>query len=232
MAMGFTVSFQIEKARFAALCLCGWVAGACAGTSVGISGTLGDKALISVNGAPAKVVATGGLIDGVRVLAVQGDRVTVEVEGQRRILTVGPGDAPASRSPPADAVPTHGGRGSVTLTADSRGHFAARVLVNGVSAPFLIDTGASVVTLPGSLARRANIDLERATPVTLSTANGRARGYRVVLNTVSLDGLVANLVEAVVIEDDKLPLALLGMSFLNRMNMRREGDLLILHQRY
>jgi aspartyl protease family protein len=47
-----------------------------------------------------------------------------------------------------------------------------------------------------------------------------------------LGSLGANLVEAVVVEDAKLPFALLGMSFLNRMDMRREGDSLTLLQRY
>ena len=203
---------------------------------VSISGTLGDKALISINGALAKVVAAGGQLGGVRVISVQGDRVTIEVEGQRRTLAVGLGDSFISWRPAPDNVekaagkPT--GRGSMVLTADSRGQFSTQVEVNGVSAPFLVDTGASVVTLPSSLARRAGINLEHATPITISTANGRAQAYRVVLNTVKLGSLGANLVEAVVVDDAKLPYALLGMSFLNRMDMRREGDSLTLLQRY
>lgn len=216
----------------AALCLCAWAAGARAATMVGISGTLGDKALISVNGAPAKVVATGQQLDGVRVIEVRGDRVTIEVEGQRRTLTVGIGDALATRRAVPERENKTGGGAGVVLTADARGHFSTQVTVNGVSAPFLVDTGASVVTLPDSLARRAGIDLERATPITISTANGRARAYRVVLNTVKLGSLSAHLVEAVVVEDARLPFALLGMSFLNRLNMHREGDTLTLLQRY
>ncbi len=199
---------------------------------VGVGGTLGDKALISVNGAPAKVVSVGGQIDGVRVIDVRGDHVTVEVEGQRRTLSVGPGAAFATRPSPPDGGKKAEGRGSLVLTADARGQFSAQVEINGVGAPFLVDTGASVVTLPSSLAKRANIDLERATAITISTANGRARAYRVVLNTVKLGVLGANLVEAIVVEDAKLPFALLGMSFLNRMDMHREGDSLTLLQRY
>ncbi|MDP2433008.1 MAG: TIGR02281 family clan AA aspartic protease [Pseudomonadota bacterium] len=216
----------------AALCLCDWAAGAYAATMVGISGTLGDKALISVNGAPARVLATGQQLDGVRVIEVRGDRVTIEVEGQRRTLKVGLGDAFATRRTLPDKTEKTSGREGVVLTADARGHFSTQVEINGVSAPFLVDTGASVVTLPSSLARRANIDLERATPITISTANGRAKAYRVVLNTVKVGSLGAHLVEAVVIDDAKLPFALLGMSFLNRMNMHREGDSLTLLQRY
>jgi aspartyl protease family protein len=232
MAIGFTASNLTVTTVVAALCLPAWAAGAPAAKTVSVSGTLGDKALISVNGAPAKVVATGGQLDGVRVVAVQGDRVTIELEGQRRTLSVGLGDSLTARRPAPDGMQEVVGRASLVLTADTRGQFSAQVAVNGVSAPFLVDTGASVVTLPDSLARRAGIDLERATPVTISTANGRARAYRVVLNSVKVGSLAAHLVEAVVVEDAKLPFALLGMSFLNRMDMRREGDSLTLLQRY
>lgn len=178
------------------------------------------------------MVASGVQHEGVRVISVQGDHVTIEVEGQRRTLKVGLGDAFAARRPPPDNAKPASGRGSTVLTADSRGQFSTQVEVNGVSSSFLVDTGASVVTLSSSLAKRANIDLERATPITISTANGRAKAYRVVLNTVKVGSLSAHLVEAVVIDDAKLPFALLGMSFLNRMDMHREGDSLTLLQRY
>ncbi len=216
----------------AALCLSGWAAGAHAGTSVSISGTFGDKALISINGAPAKVVSTGEQLDGVRVIGVQSDRVTIEVAGQRRTLKAGLGDSFTSSHPAPDNTKQEAGHGSMVLTADTRGQFSTQVEVNGVSASFLVDTGASVVILSSGLARRANINLERATPITISTANGRAQAFRVVLNSVKVGSLSAYLVEAVVIEDAKLPFALLGMSFLNRMNMHREGDSLTLSQRY
>lgn len=232
MAMGFTSTIQMKKTLIAALCLCGWVTGAAAGRSIQIIGSFGDKTLISVNGAPARVIAVGEQRDGVRVIAVRGDRVTVEVNGERRTLAVGLGDAFTARRAPIDTTQAANGRGGVTLTADSHGQFSAQVQINGVDATFLVDTGASVVTLPSSLARRANIDLERATPIIISTANGRARAHRVLLNTVKLDGLAAHLVEAVVVEDAKLPYALLGMSFLKRMDMHREGDSLVLLQRY
>lgn len=199
---------------------------------VSISGTFGDKALISINGAPAKVVSAGGQLDGVKVIGVHSDRVTIEVEGQRRTLKVGLGDSFTSSRPAPEQAKQKAGHGGIVLTADARGQFSTQVEVNGVSASFLVDTGASVVTLSSSLARRANIDLERATPITISTANGRAKAFRVVLNTVRVGSLSAHLVEAVVIEDAKLPFALLGMSFLNRMNMHREGDSLTLLQRY
>jgi len=64
--------------------------------------------------------------------------------------------------------------------------------------------------------------------VVINTANGQARALRVVLNSLRLGQISANLVEALVLEDTALSQPLLGMRFLNRTNMLREGDTLVL----
>jgi len=66
----------------------------------------------------------------------------------------------------------------------------------------------------------------------METANGVAAAYRVKLDTVRVGDLTVNNVDAVVMEGDSLPVALLGMSFLNRMDIRREGQIMTLTKRY
>ena len=66
----------------------------------------------------------------------------------------------------------------------------------------------------------------------MNTANGKATGFLVKLDTVSVGSVTLHGVEAVVIEGDGLTSPLLGMSFLNRMNMKREGDIMTLTRRY
>ena len=66
----------------------------------------------------------------------------------------------------------------------------------------------------------------------METANGIAAAYRIKLDTVRIGDLVVNNVDAVVMEGDSLPVALLGMSFLNRMDIRREGQIMTLTRRY
>jgi aspartyl protease family protein len=89
-----------------------------------------------------------------------------------------------------------------------------------------------MVTLPKSVARQAGVDFRNAKPTMISTANGVAPAQRVTLNSVRLGGIRANLVEALVVDDQSLPVALLGMTFLNRTDMNRQGDSLTLKQRY
>jgi aspartyl protease family protein len=65
----------------------------------------------------------------------------------------------------------------------------------------------------------------------METANGDAFAYRVKLDTVRVGDVTMNNVDAVVMEGDSLPVALLGMSFLNRMDMRRDGQIMTLTKR-
>jgi aspartyl protease family protein len=118
------------------------------------------------------------------------------------------------------------------MSADGRGQFYSAGEVNGNAVRFLVDTGASAVTLPRSVAIRSGVLLGNATQVGVSTANGGVRANRVLLNTVRVGNVSLNMVEAIVMDDAQLSQPLLGMSFLKRTNMKHEGDTLSLSQRY
>jgi aspartyl protease family protein len=66
----------------------------------------------------------------------------------------------------------------------------------------------------------------------MGTANGTTVAYRVTLNTVRVGDIVINNVDAAVLEGNQMPFALLGMSFLNRMEMKREGQIMVLTRRF
>jgi aspartyl protease family protein len=104
--------------------------------------------------------------------------------------------------------------------------------VNGVHVRFLVDTGATFVSLPSSLARRLGIDLATAQRGSSQTANGVVTVYRVMLDSVTVNGLTLRNVAGVIHEQAGLDVALLGMSFLNRTEMRRDGQSLTLVKRY
>ena len=121
---------------------------------------------------------------------------------------------------------------TVTLISDARGHFTTVGVVNGVSLRFLVDTGATSVVLSSADARRAGVNYLGGTRVLTQTANGIVPVYTVKLDSLRIGDITVNNVDASVIEGDKLPIALLGMSFLNRMEMRRDGTTLTLIRRF
>jgi aspartyl protease family protein len=206
-----------------ALCLLVYSPWGAAASSVSVNGVFGEKALIAIGNSPAKVMAVGDNIQGVRLLSVRGQQIVIEQDGKRRTLEVGFGSQPSGvLETQAEAV----------ITADGRGHFLASGMVNSHPVRFLVDTGASAVVLPRSIATSAGVVLAGAKTVVIGTANGNARASKVLLNTIRVGNVSLNLVEAIVLDDAQLKVPLLGMSFLKRTNMKNEGDRLTLSQRY
>lgn len=203
-----------------------WLCMACCpaqAVDVGLAGVFPGKALLTIDGGAPRTVTVGTTTgEGVKVLSVDSDTATIEADGKKRILRVG--QNVASRSS-GEAGAT------ASLTADGSGHFITTGSINGTAVRFLVDTGATMISLGAGEARRIGIDASKGQLAMVSTANGQAPVVRVKLDTVRVGDIVLNNVDALVHQQD-LPLALLGMSFLNRMEMQREGSTMTLKKRY
>jgi aspartyl protease family protein len=198
--------------------------GAARAAEVALIGVIGGKAaVLALDGGDPKTVKVGQKWNGITVLAVERGQATVEIEGKERVLKIGQHYRGAAASV--------GDRQSVTLSADTRGHFTAEGSVNGVPVRFLVDTGATLIALPASDAQRLGINYLKGARGTVQTAGGPAAAYRVQLDTVKVGDIVLNNVEGMVIEQG-LGVALLGMSFLNRVEMKREGQMMMLIRRF
>lgn len=202
------------------LCLACWSAYA---VDVGLAGVFPGKALLTIDGGAPRTVAVGVRTgEGVRVLAVDSDTATIEADGKKRVLRVGQNVA---------AQETGSAAAKATLTADGSGHFVTTGSINGTSVRFLVDTGATMVSLGAGEAQRIGLDASKGQPAVVNTANGQASAIRVKLDTVRVGEIVLNNVDALVHQQD-MPLTLLGMSFLNRMEMQRDGQTMTLRKRY
>lgn len=145
-------------------------------------------------------------------------------------------DRPTAQSPKTRSNQTKqtaninpGGNGNPTtmLTADARGHFITMGNINGAPVRMMVDTGATAVSMSAEEAWRIGLSYLNGERVRLSTANGIVTGYRVMFDTVEVGNITLNQVEGVVQESSigvsGMPFVLLGMSFLNRVEMKREG---------
>jgi aspartyl protease family protein len=160
--------------------------------------------------------------DGIRLVSVDAGSAVVEIEGRRQTLRLG------ERVVSAESA-SAGTR--VMIEGDSRGHFVAQGSVNGAAMRFLVDTGATAVSIGAADARRAGIDYRQGRRAQSQTANGVAPIWIVKLNSIRVGGIELSGVDAAIHEGD-MPVVLLGMSFLNRMRMSRDGSRLILERRY
>jgi aspartyl protease family protein len=190
---------------------------------VALIGLIGDKAaVLALDGGEPKTVKVGQKWSGVTVISVERGQGTVEIEGKQRVLMIGQHyRAAASASE----------RQSVTLAADPRGHFVAEGAVNGNPVRFLVDTGATTVALPASEAQRLGLAYRKGQRGFTNTAGGVVAVYRVRFDTVKLGSIELAGVDGVVIEQG-LDIALLGMSFLNRVEMKRDGQTMVLIRRF
>jgi len=187
-------------------------------------GVLGNRAaLLQIDGAAPRKLNVGQRAAGVSLVSVSGDRATLEVGGKRRILILG--QQQGSGAAPV-AV-----RQSAVIAADRGGHFLADGQVNGGYVRFLVDTGASAIALPAQDANRLGIDYRKGQRGVTQTANGPAPFYAVTLDSVKVGNIELHAVYAVVLEGG-LNFALLGMSFLNRVEMTRDGATMTLLRRY
>ena len=120
---------------------------------------------------------------------------------------------------------------SVTLWADGNGFFFADGEINGFPVTFLVDTGANTVAISGAMAANIGLDLSNGRRGYATTASGTARMINIYLDQVSVGGIVLSDVEAGVIMGDFPTTPLLGSSFLNAVDMHRDGNRMLLIRR-
>jgi aspartyl protease family protein len=191
---------------------------------VNVIGLFPDKAVVVIDGGAPRVLSVGQKpVEGVTLISSDRESATLIIGGEKKTLRIGQHHSSA---------PISSTRSTTTLTADVQGHFVVDGQINGGAVRFLVDTGATVVSLSSADANRLGIDYLKGQRGLMSTANGTAAAYHVKLDTVRVGDIVVNNVDAAVLEGNPMSFALLGMSFLKRMEMRREGETMVLIKRF
>lgn len=109
--------------------------------------------------------------------------------------------------------------GAATLASDNRGHYSGTFRMNGKPVEGLVDTGASLVSIPESVARRlgfsaATLDFRHP----ISTANGQTKGALVTLDRIEIGQVRVRNVTALVLKDEALSTTLIGNTFLKQLS--------------
>ncbi len=212
--------------RMGLLLSIGLAAGSVWGQSVALTGVLGSKALLVIDGSAPKALAVNESHREVRLLQISGDTAVVDIKGRRQ--TVRLGDAPVS-------VGSRGGTGGaarsgrLVLIADSRGHFIDRGYINGKTMQYMVDTGASTIAIGRADADRMGLPYEQGVPVLMRTANGTAQGWRIKLDSVKLGEMEVYGMDAVV-APQSMPYVLLGNNLLTQFQMTRRGNEMVLEK--
>ena len=120
---------------------------------------------------------------------------------------------------------------AVQISRGQGGDFALQAKINGVTAPMVIDTGATSVVLTYETAKAAGLPLELLEyDVDVETAGGHTKAARLTLDRLAIGKLVERSVPALVVPHGQMKTNLLGMSFLDRLeSWEVRADRLMLH---
>ena len=161
-------------------CAAGLLAGAASARDVALSGMMGSKPLLIVDGAAPKAVAVGETYRGVKVISAASERATLESEGKRFTVRMGESPVHVGGMMLANGAAEEAGDGRrIVLTQNGGGHFVTNGTVNGKAVQFIVDTGATMVALGVADAERLGLPYKQGQPVRMQTANGVSTGWRV-----------------------------------------------------
>lgn len=188
----------------------------------------------------------------IKVVGLFKNKALVVIDGKQKLMHVGEtySDVTLDSADSRDAVlsfdgvsqsftlGSHGGfssgktkKASFSVTPSYGGTYKTTGSINGKTTEFIIDTGASTVSINSKFADILGIDYKNGKEVNVLTASSKVTGYMVSLDTVTLGSIRLNNIDATVLEGEQPEIALLGMSFLKYLTVVNEDGRMKLIQK-
>ncbi|MET0049041.1 MAG: TIGR02281 family clan AA aspartic protease [Sedimenticola sp.] len=182
------------------------------------------KAMVKIDGRNQLLKAGQSSSEGVKLISATPQEAVIEVDGKRDTYTLGRAVGSSFVKPE---------KREVKISRSPNGAFMTVGSINGRMVDMMVDTGATVVAMSEREARRLSIPYKlEGKRAGVQTASGYARSYAVSLDRVQVGGIQLHNVEAMVIQGNNPTQVLLGMSFLNRIEMEHQGNLLLLRSKF
>lgn len=188
-----------------------------------VTGLFRDHAVVEINQQQHFLSVGQQTPEGVTLISANSNQAILDVAGTRGVFELnnrvgGVYSAPAEM-PVVSIWPTNG-------------MYHTSGTVNGFTVDFVVDTGASVIAINGTTAKRLGLNYLEANQVNVRTASGVEPAYSLQLESVQLGDIRLNNVAAVVLDGPEPQRALLGMSFLNAFDIERKGDRMDLRRKF
>jgi aspartyl protease family protein len=195
-----------------------------AAPDVRVVGLFSNQAVLQINGRQ-HVLKTGQTSpEGVKLLEADSESAVLQIEGKRVEARL---DARVSARKQGSTAR------EVQVWRNTSGMYTTVGSINGLPVSFLVDTGATQVAMNAAQARRLGIDYRvTGNPAEVTTASGVERAWMVSLDSVKVGELEVRNVLAVVLEGAQPQTTLLGMSYLGRMKITNDGQLMTLQKKY
>lgn len=157
--------------------------------------------------------------EGATLIMANSEKAIIEIDGERKTYKLGRHISTSFKASPEKA--------SITIAPTRHGMYQVNGSINGFAVKFLVDTGATNIAMSEVHAKRLGIEYKLSGIKGLSsTASGKATTWFITLKKVKVGPLILRDLDANVIKGDHPTTILLGNSFLNRVQMVRNGQLM------
>ena len=193
-----------------------------------INGLFKDKVVVTIDGKQQILKKNKLTPEGVKLVKSNSKEATIEIDGIPKIFTLDEKIGNTFKTT-SDVKKPYSFKKTVTIKADAMGMYKTSGQINGKTVEFLIDTGATLVSMSSDLAKQLKIKYEKGKKIQMMTAKGPSIAYVVELNKVKIGDIeLYNIAGSV--SDDMSGRTLLGMSFLGKLGMKRKGRYLVLEK--
>lgn len=194
--------------------------------AVNVQGLFKNTAVLLIDGKRRLIHVGETSPEGVKLSAIHGEKVSLVINGKTHQYKLGDMDAFSTHyAAPSEKV--------VTIPRDNNGMYSTTGSINGQSVNFLVDTGASVVTMNAAQAQSLGIDVRSSgQQVIVNTASSVERAYRVTLDTVTVGTIQLHNIGAVVMTGAQPSNILLGLTFLSNLEIQHQANVMKLKKKW
>lgn len=191
--------------------------------SIVVVGLFTGHAVVEVNQKQHILTVGKTTPEGVKLISATSRNAVLEVNGEQKEYVLGNHISTNFTPPPAQPEVTIWPTNGMYLTTGS---------INGYTVDFVVDTGASTIALNAETAHRLNIDFLNAPQLQVKTASKIELAHQVTLDKVQIGDITLHNVIAIVIDGQEPSIALLGMTFLSKLDMTHANNKLLLKKKF
>lgn len=189
-----------------------------------VVGLFKDTAVLLVDGKRELVKRGHRSPEGILLLKADSDKALVEYNGRKLELKLS--GRIGTRFKPFEG-------GSVSIPLNDAGQYQTSGTINNQPVTLVIDTGAGVVAMNANEAKRLGIDYQKEGRMqSAATASGIVKTWRIDLDSIRIGSIEVHNVPAAVVAGDYPQQILLGMTFLQNVEIKQSAGLMVLKSKY
>ena len=177
-----------------------------------------NTAVLKIDG-QRKTLKVGQSFGGVTLIAAYSRTATLEVDGQQMVVGISRRIGSNYQQPKEQVV---------TIKRNNQLQYHTTASINGRNMPVLVDTGANLVAMSEVHAKSLSIPFETGARGKVETASGLVDAWVITLRSVSVGGIKVESVQATVVQGSFPNTVLLGMSYLQHVEMKESSGILSL----